>query len=99
MPRKYADMHVTFNGVRADSVKFLPKDIKHSSNYEVRCSPGMWVTFTPLSTTIGGQSTYATGVEYKTMREVAAKIEEYLRGRKKSIINICNLNRGQCNLY
>lgn len=25
MPRKYADMNVVFNGVRADSIKFLPK--------------------------------------------------------------------------
>jgi len=91
MPRKYADMHVSFNGVRADSVKFLPKEIKRSSNFEVRCSPGMWVEFTPFKTTIGAQVLYATGAELKTIKEVASKIGNYLRERDKSLINVCDL--------
>lgn len=91
MPRKFADMHVSFNGHRADSVKFLPKDITRSSHFEVRCDPGIWVEFKPFGTTIGGQVLYATGIELKVMKEVALKIEAYLAKRKKSIINICRL--------
>lgn len=91
MPRKYADMHVNFNGVRTDSVKFLPKGITHSRNFEIRCNPGMWVEFTPFSTTVGGQVLYATGMELKTMKEVALKIENYLGKCDKSFINICKL--------
>lgn len=89
MPRKFADLHVNFNGERADSVKFLSKDIKRSSNFEVRCSPGMWVEFRPFSTTIGGQVLYATGMELKTIKQTAAKIETYLKRCKKSFMNIC----------
>ena len=91
MPRKYADMHVNFNGERADSVKFLSKDIKRSSNFEIRCNPGMWVKFTPFSTTIGGQVLYATGVELMVMKDVVLKIETYLKGRDRSLINYCEL--------
>lgn len=92
MPRKYADMHVNFNGVRADSVKFLPKEINRSSNFEIRCSPGMWVEFTPFKTTIGAQVLYATGVELKTIKEVASKIGNYLNKCDRSIINIVKLD-------
>ena len=91
MPRKYADMNVVFNGHRADSVKFLPKNIKRSSKFEIRCNPGMWVEFTPFSTTIGGQVLYATGIELKVMKEVSLKIENYLIKREKCLINICEL--------
>lgn len=93
MPRKYADRHVVFNGVRADSVKFLPKSIKRSHKFEVLCKPGMWVEFTPFRTTIGGQVLYATGAELMTIYEVSAKIESYLMTRKRSIINICNFEK------
>lgn len=91
MPRKYADMNVVFNGYRADSVKFLPKDIKRSSKFEIRCNPGMWVEFTPFSTTIGGQVLYATGIELKVMKAVSLKIEKYLITRAKALINVCEL--------
>lgn len=87
MPRKYADLHVNFNGERADSVKFLPKDNKRSNNFEVRCSPGMWVEFKPFSTTIGGQVLYATGIELKVIKQTASKIESYLQKCNKSLIN------------
>jgi hypothetical protein len=90
MPRKYVDMNVIFNGQRADSIKFLPKDIRRSSNFEIRCDPGIWVKFRPFSTTIGGQVLYATGVELMVMKEVASKIEMYLRKANKSLINIYN---------
>lgn len=93
MPRKYADMHVNFNGERADSVKFLPKYIKRSNNFEIRCSPGLWVKFTPFSTIIGGQVLYATGVELKVMKEVAAKIGAYLEKCDRSIINLVDLSK------
>lgn len=91
MPRKYADMHVNFNGVRADSVKFLSKEINFSRNFEIRCDPGMWVKFTPFSTTIGIQVLYATGVELKVMKEVVSKIEAYLSKCDKSLINLCKI--------
>lgn len=92
MPRKYADMHIVFNGHRADSVKFLPKNIKRSNRFEIRCSPGMWIEFTPLSTTIGVQVLYATGPELKTMKDVVSKIEAYLSKCDRSILNVCKLN-------
>lgn len=91
MPRKYADMHVNFNGERADSVKFLSKDIKRSSNFEVRCAPGMWVEFKPFTTTVGGQVLYATGIELKVIKQTAIKIEAYLQKCDKALFNICIL--------
>lgn len=91
MKRTYADMHVNFNGERADSVKFLPKRIKRSSNFEIRCDPGMWVRFTPFRTTIGAQFTYATGNEFKVMKEVAKKIESYLIQSRRSVMNVVSL--------
>lgn len=91
MPRKYADLHVNFNGQRADSVKFLPKYIKRSSHFEVRCSPGMWVEFKPFRTVIGGQVLYATGIELKVIKQTASKVEAYLRKKSKSLFNICDL--------
>lgn len=91
MPRKYADMNVIFNGLRADSVKFLPKSFKQSSNYEIRCDPGLWVKFTPFSTTIGGQVLYATGIELKVMKETIKAIEQYFTKVPKSLMNRCIL--------
>jgi hypothetical protein len=93
--RSFADMHVLFSGVRADSVKFLPKTIKRRLHYsfELRCNPGMWVRFTPLRTIIGMQVLYATGEELRSMQEVASKIETYIRAKPKSIVNICDLTK------
>lgn len=93
MRRKYADRNVVINGFRADSVKFIPKKIKYSINFEVRCNPGMWIRFTPFTTVIGGQVLYATGIELKTMKEVAAKIETYLQSRPQSLINFVDLRK------
>lgn len=93
MPRKYADMNVIFNGHRADSVKFIPRQITYSSRFEIRCDPGLWVKFTPFSTVIGGQVLYATGIELKTMKEVAQKIESYLQSSPKSWVNFVDLSK------
>lgn len=91
MPRKYSDRHVVFNDVKADSVKFLPKSIKRSHRFEVRCAPGMWVTFTPFDTTIGGQVLYATGAELKAIYEASERIERFIKTRPGSLINVCLL--------
>ncbi|HRN97364.1 MAG TPA: hypothetical protein PLZ58_02885 [Candidatus Saccharibacteria bacterium] len=72
-------------------MKFLPKGIKGSSNFEIRCAPGIWVKFTPFSTTIGGQVLCATGVELKVMKEVVFKIEQYLMKYSKAFINVYRL--------
>ena len=93
MPRKYADIHVIFNGESADSVKFLPKNIKQSSNFEIRCDPGMWVKFTPFGTTIGGQVLYAKGIELKIMKDVASKLEGYIVSLPKALLNKCILTK------
>lgn len=76
----------------ADSVKFLPKFIKKTRYIEVACKPGITVTFTPLSTTIYAQTHYATGGELKVMKEVVAKIEEYLSNCKQSYLNCASIN-------
>lgn len=91
MPRKYTDMYVTFNGETADSIKFISKSNSRSSNFSIHCRPGMWVEFKPFSTTIGFQGLYATGIEMNTIYEVVEKIKDYIKGRRKSIINILNL--------
>lgn len=93
MPRKYADINVIFNGFRVDSVKFIPKQITYSNRFEIRCDPGLWVKFTPISTVIGGQVLYATGIELKTMKEVVQKIESYLQSSPKSLINFVDLSK------
>lgn len=93
MLRKYADMNVIFNGLRADSVKFIPKQITYSNTFEIRCDPGLWVKFTPFSTVICGQVLYATGIELKTMKEVVQKIETYLQSSPRSLINFVDLSK------
>ncbi|NLA43346.1 hypothetical protein GX865_04325 [Candidatus Saccharibacteria bacterium] len=93
MPRKYADMHVTLNGLQADSVKFLPRHIKRSHRFKIRCRPGLWIEFTPLNTTIGAQVLYATGPELNVINEVVAKIRAYLEKCDRSIINLVDLSK------
>lgn len=84
-------MHIDYTGVQyiydADSVKFLDKSIKKARYFEISCSPGIRITFSPLKTTIGAQMNYATGVELKAMREAVEAVEFYLLKRKNSFLN------------
>lgn len=92
----WLSMEINYSGVdyiyNADSVKFLPKVFKRTRYFQVCCSPGIEVTFSPLKTTIGAQTNYATGIELKVMKEVVLEIEKYLSKSKKSSFNKINLS-------
>lgn len=90
-PRVYADMHVEFNGVRADSVKYLPKSITKSRYFSIKCSPSVWITFTPFSATIGAQQLYATGEELDAIYKLVAAVKNYLYQCDKAIVNVWKL--------
>lgn len=75
---------IVFAGVswiyREDSVKFLkergyPKKTRY---LELAAWPGIKVTFTPKTTTLYGQTHYATGKELMIMKRVLKDIELYL---------------------
>jgi hypothetical protein len=91
----WLSMEIDYTGVEyiynADSVKFLPKSIKKARYFQICCSPGMEVTFSPFLTTVGAQTNYATGEELRVMKGVVSEIEKYLLGSKKSFINIIKL--------
>ena len=92
----WGEMEIDYSGVEyiydADSVKFLPKAFKIASYFHICCSPGIEVTFSPLKTTVGAQTNYATGNELKIMKEVVSEIEKYLLESKKSFINLIKLD-------
>lgn len=92
MPRGLMDMHVAIGALTADHVGLLPKRIKKTRHLEVNCTPGIKIEFRPLSTRIGSQENYATGVELLTMHKVLDEIRRYLAGRRKSLFNIIRIN-------
>lgn len=75
----------------ADSVKFLPKHIKKTRYVEIACFPGVSVTFTPLTTTVYGQTHYATGKELMVMRKTISNIEDYLARCRKGSFNLISI--------
>jgi hypothetical protein len=92
----WLSVEIDYSGVKyiynADSVKFLPKAFKSVRYFQVCCSPGIELTFSPFRTTIGAQTNYATGKDLKVMKEVVADIEKYIFESKKSFINSIKLN-------
>jgi len=72
-----------------DSVKFLSKRIRKSSYIKILAWPGIYVEFTPLTTTIFAQTHYATGLELKVMKEAVSNIEQYLSTLPHSRFNRC----------
>ena len=74
----------------ADSSNFLPKNIMKSSYVKISCFPGIYVEFTPLSTTVYAQTHYATGNELKVMREVLSSIENYILKLPRARFNRCD---------
>lgn len=75
----------------ADSVKFLPKNVRHTSYFQVSSFPGIELTFSPMKTVLSAQTNYATGSELRAMVQCIDKIEEYLSGATKSFINEMHL--------
>lgn len=92
MPRNRMDMHVAIGALTVDHVGLLPKRIKKTRYLEVNCTPGIKVEFRPLSTRIGSQENYATGIELMTMRRTVGEIEDYLTSRRNSILNEIKLS-------
>lgn len=91
MPRNRMDMHVTVGDLSVDHIGLLPKKIKRTRYLEVNCTPGIKVEFKPLSTKIGSQENYATGVELMAMRRSVAEIIAFLETRKRSFANLISL--------
>lgn len=54
--------------------------------------PGIYVSFTPFKTTIFAQTHYATGKDFRDLKEVANKLEAYIEGLPKAPINSCRLS-------
>lgn len=72
-----------------DSAKFLflRKYPRIFHYIEIGAWPGLKITFTPLSTIIYAQTHYATGLELKSMKKTVGRLEEFLAGSPKSIVN------------
>lgn len=78
---------------REDSVKFLSKKgYPRKARYlKLSAWPGIYVTFTPLSTTIYAQTHNASGEELRSLKEVSDKIEDYLLRLPIYNLNYCEL--------
>lgn len=93
MPRKYIDMHVTLGDERADSVKFLRSPIQRTRHLDIQCGQAIIISITPLHTVLKAQVNYATGNELKTMHDVVSRLEKFISGRDKSLLNLCILSK------